>query len=509
MKRIFTAVLVALLFPGLALADVKISGSLQAETGTIDVDRDDGSEKTSTTLMGSSSGTGAGPINGGSGAGYTISGSEKLGNGLDAYFKIGTYTSTFNQAMSAGNRLIGIRSSDGWHAQFGSFNTAYKSALNSNDPFVGTGLQARAIGAVSALGNGDSENLAQLGFKSGGLKGVFQVTWEDASGAKKSTNRDNVTNATDRNGVTDSGSWSGSLMYGTKAFQVGVAHINNSFDGADAPARAAVTADGPLVTLANGFAIPAANHAGAVDIALTADTDVLASSVTGGSAANADGAGAVTITDVTEVVIPEGTVIPAASHAGASPFEITEDLTVQPAGFTGIDNVQKASTPPQAAVAADDRKGDGKGTVLFGKWMGVPNWTFMAAFENVTSDKTVAENGFRAFGSNAQFGARSLVGSIPSSSEVFKSQLLSAKYKISGSTTLMARFSKTQSEDLAGMDNYDADGSHWALGVAHNLSKRTSAYGGFMNSKLSVEQPGQADRDPTADAWVIGLKHKF
>ena len=504
MKRIFTAALVALLFPGLALADVKISGSLQAETGTIDVDRDDGSEKTSTTVMGAPSGAGAGPINGGSGAGYTISGSEKLGNGLDAYFKIGTYTSTFNQWVGAGNRLIGIRSSDGWHVQFGSFNSAYKGALNSNDPFNGTGLQARAIGATSALGNGDAEDLAQIGFKSGGLKGVFQVTWEDAAGAKKSTNKD---------GVTDSGSWSGSLMYGTKAFQVGVAHISNSFDDVDVAAKPAVAADGPEVTLANGFVIPAANHAGGANIALTADTDVLASSVTGGNAANADGAGAVTITDVTEVVIPEGTVIPAASHAGADPFEITEDLTVQPAGFTGIDNVQKASTPPQAAVAADDKKGDGKATVLFGKWMGVPNWTFMAAFENVTSDKTVAKNGFRAFdtrlGGGAQFGARSLVGSIPSSSEVFKSQLLSAKYKISGSTTLMARFSKTQSEDLAGMDNYDADGSHWALGVAHNLSKRTSAYGGFMNSKLSVEQPGKADRDPTADAWVIGLKHKF
>jgi predicted porin len=218
-KKLLTAAIAAgLMVPGLAAADVKIFGTIQAETGNIDVndagfvngaDGDD-------TLMG---GGNSGAIWGGGSNAVGFKGTEKLGNGLSVYFKINTFFDTFDSSASFGARdtFVGIKG-DGWHVQFGEMNSRYKASSVKYDPFLATGIQARAVGAVSGGHNGYAQDMMEVGFKSGGFSGGVQLTWED------STNDTGIVPTGGLSDVVDAGSWNANVKYAANGWEAGFAY---------------------------------------------------------------------------------------------------------------------------------------------------------------------------------------------------------------------------------------------------------------------------------------------
>jgi predicted porin len=195
------------MIPGMAAADVKIFGVIQAETGNVDVDVQGPGGDTDTTAMGNA---GNGAIHGGGINQIGFKGTEKLGNGLTAYFKYNNQFSTFDrnstgaQGWNARDVFVGIKG-DGWHTQFGTMNSLYKTASHKYDPFHGTGAQARAQMSSSGLQNGYGDNMGEVGFKSGAWSGGIQLTWEDSSNDNNVDGR-----ASD---AVDAGSWNGSIRY--------------------------------------------------------------------------------------------------------------------------------------------------------------------------------------------------------------------------------------------------------------------------------------------------------
>jgi predicted porin len=224
-KLLTVAITAGLMVPGLAAADVKIFGAVQAETGNVDVDAT-GAPSRSVQLAGRNAGGDSGAIHGGGKNALGFKGSEKLGNGLTAYFKVNSQFSTFNSNQTAwGGRdaFVGLKG-DGWHVQFGTMNNRYKSASVSYDPLVATGLQARAQGGMSGLHNGYNDNVGEVGFKSGGFSGGIQLTLEDSS---------NDTDAAALGWAGDepdsAGDWNGNIKYAANNFEVGLAYADSDF----------------------------------------------------------------------------------------------------------------------------------------------------------------------------------------------------------------------------------------------------------------------------------------
>jgi predicted porin len=204
-KKLLTAAIAAgLMVPGLAAADVKIFGTIQAETSNIDIDTQAGGADFDTTLMG---GGANGATNGGGPNTIGFKGDEKLGNGLTAYFKVSTQFETFDNdtgnGIDARDSFVGVKG-DGWHVHFGKMATLYKTASHKWDPFVATGLQQRGTGAISNLHNGYADNLGEVGFKSGAWSGGVQISWEDSTNDAKTLTNDSP---------IDAGSWNGRVKY--------------------------------------------------------------------------------------------------------------------------------------------------------------------------------------------------------------------------------------------------------------------------------------------------------
>jgi|GEM_PF-901820 len=213
-KSILAAAIAAgLMVPGLAAADVKIFGTIQAETADIDTDVQGGADADDTLMGGGASGA---SIGGGPNA-VGFKGTEKLGNGMTAYFKINTFFSTFDSSSSFGSRdtFVGLKG-DGWHVQFGEMNSRYKASSVKYDPFLVTGLQARASGAVSGSHNGYAQDMMEIGFASGAWSGGFQVTWAD-------TIADPDTILADSDNV-DAGTWNGNIKYAANNWELGFAY---------------------------------------------------------------------------------------------------------------------------------------------------------------------------------------------------------------------------------------------------------------------------------------------
>lgn len=231
-KRILVAAISAgLMVPGVAAADIKIFGQIQAETGGLERSGDAKAEVDyvrNDNVLGS--------IKGGGSNAFGIMGNEQLGNGLTAYFKFNNAFSTFDGdtlasrggessgAITARDRYVGLRG-DGWHMQFGRMNALYKTASHRYDPFLATGLQSRANGGTSGGHNGFINDVARFGIKSGGLSAGIEAKWEDASG------EDTPQSGGDTRGLNtvDSGSWTGNIKYGGKNWEVGLAYIDFSY----------------------------------------------------------------------------------------------------------------------------------------------------------------------------------------------------------------------------------------------------------------------------------------
>jgi predicted porin len=221
-KLLAAAIAACLVVPGLATADVKLFGKIQAETGNIDIDVQ-GAGDSDDTLMGNG---GSGAIHGGGANEVGFKGTEKLGNGLTAYFKIDTEFSTFdsNTSFKARDTFVGVKG-EGWHVQFGEMSSRYKVASGKYDPFYATGLQSRAVGAMGASHNGYATDVMEVGFKSSGWSGGFQITWEDSENDTGIA----VNKGTADLGVSDevdAGSWSGNIKYAANNWEAGFAYMD-------------------------------------------------------------------------------------------------------------------------------------------------------------------------------------------------------------------------------------------------------------------------------------------
>lgn len=377
----------AAMAPGLATADVKIFGTIQAEYGNIDVNR------RVTDVDTNSNGGSTGAINGGGSNQFGVKGSEKLGNGLSVYFKLNHQFETFN-ATAAGNdlaardRFVGIKG-DGWHVQTGMMNLAYKETTIGYDPFVATGLQARAIGGVSGMQNGYARDVIEVGFKSGAINGSIQMKHEDPTG-----NNNGIQGGGARTQV-EAGSWSGKLVYKGSNWEVNLAHADIGFDatpGAGSDGDMSATKFGAKWS-GNGFTIMGQYET----------VNCSNSSVTGGN----------TCTTMDGATAAQGTNMVANAAGTANAGGQAED----------VDNL-----------------------------------------------------------------------------------MIAMKYKMTDSTSLIARYHDTDFENIAGVAANDTDADGWAIGVVHSLSKRTHVYGGYMSNDFD----GKGTlTDVDVDAWGIGMRHNF
>jgi predicted porin len=383
-KFLVAAIAAGLMVPGMASADVKIFGVVQAETGEVDIDVSGAAGDHDTVRMGNATN---GAIHGGGVNQLGVKGDEKLGNGLTAYFKFNNEFSTFdrngnNRVNGAGTQagtggwnsrdvFVGIKG-DGWHTQFGTMNSLYKTSSHAYDPFHGTGAQARAQQHSSGLQNGYIDNAMEVGFKSGGWDGGIQITWEDASKNTDSAgggfNGDNV----------DAGSWNGSIKYKANGWEASFAYLDVDYGGSQGNLDAWKVAG---KYSANGFTV-------------------------------------------------------AAQYEDLN----TSSKVVTPTRPDGTSNGMVGFSPQKLAYGDAD----------------------------------------------------------------FDTFAVFATYKISDSTTLMGRYGIGDFEEGNGsLEEVDHDG--WAIGVKHNMSKRTYVYGGYMQNDYDYDVAADTD----VDAWVAGLIHKF
>lgn len=382
-KLLTAAITVGLMAPGLAAADVKIYGAIQAETGNLDISIGGASEDT--TLSGGGAG---GAILGGGANGLGVKGTEKLGNGVSAYFDFKSTFSTFRATNSDRgngwnnrNAFVGVKG-DGWHVQFGTMNSVYKTASAKYDPFFLTGLQARANGGISDLHNGFASDAAEIGFKAGGISAGLQVNWTDPRAGNRVT----------------AGSWNGRLKYKAKGFEASLSHMKNEYE----------------------------NH------------------LTGGDEGDMD----------------------ATKFAGK-----WSDGNFSVAG--AWEQIDTGDNTP----AARRPNGGGVGTsAIIGRLNSELN---AAGFEELASTARGSE---------------------------YQSLSLYATYKMTGSTKLLVRYADSELDEAVSQGDQDADGTHWAVGISHALSKRTRIYGGYMDNSFDIKG---IDPDIDIDAWAIGMVHKF
>ncbi|GMQ87016.1 MAG: porin [Gammaproteobacteria bacterium] len=129
---------------GLANADVKIYGQITLELDAIDSDapgfEDDINMNSNTSSFG-------------------VKGSEDLGNGLSALFKLEWQADPTQRAKSITDRdqFIGLKMKRFGKVIFGTASTAYKAPGKKIDPFYRTNLQSRQIGLQSNLHSGAGE----------------------------------------------------------------------------------------------------------------------------------------------------------------------------------------------------------------------------------------------------------------------------------------------------------------------------------------------------------------
>jgi predicted porin len=92
-----------------------------------------------------------------------VKGSEDLGNGLSAFFKVEYQTDVAgntdgNSGWTGRDQYIGLKMERVGKLTLGTMSTAYKSPGSKIDPFYRTSLQSRVWGLQSALHSGKGEN---------------------------------------------------------------------------------------------------------------------------------------------------------------------------------------------------------------------------------------------------------------------------------------------------------------------------------------------------------------
>jgi predicted porin len=132
---------------GLASADVKLYGQIDVSVDGFDdeeTDQDDTNLNSNTSAIG-------------------VKGSEDLGNGMEAFFKVEYQTDVTNDSGGDGwngrDQYIGLGHEAAGKLAFGTMSTAYKAQAAKIDPFYRTSIQARTSGLwlQSALHSGKGE----------------------------------------------------------------------------------------------------------------------------------------------------------------------------------------------------------------------------------------------------------------------------------------------------------------------------------------------------------------
>jgi len=205
------AIAAALVAPMAAQAGVKLSGTIQAEVGTLE--EGEGSDRQTIT---DSDITGNGSPNK-----VRFDVSEKLGGGLTGFARFDWEFDTFNSKGDGQNwynreKFIGLKGSMA-HLKMGRIQGIYKTSTLGYDKWSSTSLQARNGGAGMSGGNfghsGFVDDVIELGFKAGGLKGAVQYVADETNG--------------------NEGSILGALQYGSKTWQVTAAVANQEFNDSD------------------------------------------------------------------------------------------------------------------------------------------------------------------------------------------------------------------------------------------------------------------------------------
>lgn len=186
MLRVVTAMVI--LIPSVVTqADVKFSGTVQAEITSVKQGHSSDRKIVTSDVLGTSHLNG-GPNN------IKFRFNEKLGNGLSVY---GQYRSIFNtftgSKVGQSETFVGLKGTH-IHAQFGRISGAYKIRVGQLDPFVSTALQARGLsGGMTGnrMGGGERaikgefghssqvSNIIELGLKYNGLSLLLQGAFDD------------------------------------------------------------------------------------------------------------------------------------------------------------------------------------------------------------------------------------------------------------------------------------------------------------------------------------------
>ena len=125
---------------GLASADVKLYGQLDVSIDNFDDGNDDDTNMNSNTSA------------------VGVKGSEDLGNGMEAFFKVEYQADIVDGGAWTGrDQYIGLGHEAAGKLAFGTMSTAYKSQAAKIDPFYRMSFQARDIGLQSALHSGKGE----------------------------------------------------------------------------------------------------------------------------------------------------------------------------------------------------------------------------------------------------------------------------------------------------------------------------------------------------------------
>jgi len=142
-KILAFAVAASLVAPMAAQADVKLSGAIQAEVNSAQVNEgwEDDADRITITKDGEGASFNGGPNN----LAFDID--EKLGNGLSAFARYQVGFNTYsNSGLSNGKEAyVGLKGS-AFHIKFGKMTGVYKGSKGLIDPFAGTSLQARGTG---------------------------------------------------------------------------------------------------------------------------------------------------------------------------------------------------------------------------------------------------------------------------------------------------------------------------------------------------------------------------
>jgi predicted porin len=179
-KLLTTAVGVALAGGmGLATADVKLYGQLDVSYDYVNQDEADNLSdlRSNTSAIG-------------------VKGSEDLGNGLEAFFKVEYQTDLVNDSNGDGwtgrDQYLGLGQEVAGKLALGTMSTAYKAQASKIDPFYRTSLQSRTLGLQSRLHAGKGEEgegraTNTIGYSSPnwgglGLLGTYTLDSDDTDG---------------------------------------------------------------------------------------------------------------------------------------------------------------------------------------------------------------------------------------------------------------------------------------------------------------------------------------